>query len=375
MGFFADIIRDSRRRGTVFRAPEAPVSFGGDEAPVEASAVADGAPVEPAAVTGSDASVIRLREGGGGQPVSAGQSPEQSGAVTHQVVVHSPSEHTPVAGIPEAMVKVVAIPNPVAGGQTDCESARTETGDFRIEQVESFHDGGSIDVPLVSVGASDSFVLESSSGDAALRSGKVSAETQESRQAGATREGLTTPPEQLVGETVENMLPERAAEPVGNKVAGEVAEPLVVVEEIPLPSMPQNSPPSVPREKQASRPGGVAEEASPIIAPPGGESCAVETRNEPLPEQIAAAVTLSPAPVPAIEDRFNGRATERQLPPLPKGSEEPSNPSRSFPSPEPQVRIGTIEVVVVTPAPAERPPRSEERSRPDLSSRHYLRNF
>ena len=119
----------------------------------------------------------------GGQPGTAGQRPVQNGAVTRQVVGPSPSEHTPDAGIPEAMVKGVVLPDPVIREQAGCESTRTVTGDFRVEQTESSHDNGSIDVPLVSVGASDSFVRESSSGYAASRTGKVSVETQGRRQA------------------------------------------------------------------------------------------------------------------------------------------------------------------------------------------------
>lgn len=99
-----------------------------------------------------------------------------------------------------------------------------------------------------------------------------------------------------------------------------------------------------------------------------------ETRHEPHPAAIPAAAVISSASVAARGENFH-RAAWRQLPPLPGDGGEGKTPVRPLPPPEPQVRIGTIEVVVVTPAPAERPPRSEERFRPDLSSRHYLRNF
>lgn len=334
----------------VARAPEAPVFLGGDEAPAEAPAVAEGISVEPPVATGRGTTTIRLREEGGGQPYSAGESPLQSGAATRQVVGPSPSEHTPVAGIPEATVKGVVLPNPVKREQADCESDRTVSGEFRVEQMESFHDGGSNDVPAVSVSASDSFVRESSSGYAALQTGKVSVETQGRRQAGVSRAGSTTPPDGFAGEAVETMVPERADE------SAWIGSPRTAGEEIP-----------VHRAKEASKLDTLQEEAS---RPVGSELFASETDHESLPGPIPAAATRSPVSEPP-----GHRANERQLPPLPRDGGEGKIPVRPLPPPEPQVRIGTIEVVVVAPAPTERPSRSEERSRPDLSSRHYLRNF
>ncbi|WP_306533334.1 hypothetical protein [Geobacter sp.] len=331
-------------------APEAPVSLGGEETPADAPAVAERARVEPTAATGSDTSVIRLREEGGGQPVSVGESPLQSGAVTRQVVGPSPSEHAPVAGIPEVTVKGVVLPNPVKREQADCESDRTVSGDFRVEQMESFHDGGSNDVPAVSVSASDSFVRESSSGYAALQTGKVSVETQGRRQAGVSRAGSTTPPGLLSSEAAENPAMGRSAEPVA-------VEPLQAgVEALPAPQFPRNPPPSATRAGQASQPGEVPEETGRPAVPQGREPLE-ETHPDPPSGAVPASVTLRQPPAPAIGEQFH-RPPERRMAP-----------------PEPQVRIGTIEVVVVAPAPVERSPRSEERTRPDLASRHYLRNF
>ncbi len=331
-------------------APEAPVSLGGEETPSDAPAEAERAPVEPTAATESDTSVIRLREEGGGQPVSVGENPLQSGAVTRQVVGPSPSEHAPVAGIPEVTVREAVFPNPVKREQAGCESDRTARGDFRVEQMESFHDGGSIDVPAVSVSAKDSFVRESSSGYAALQTGKVSVETQGRRQAGVSRAGSTTPPGLLISEAIETMVPEQADE------SAAIGSPRTVGEEVP-----------VHRAKQTSKLDTLQEEAS---RPFGRELFAAETDHESLPGPIPAAATRSPFSEPP-----DHRASERQLPPLPRDGGEGRTPVRPLPPPEPQVRIGTIEVVVVAPAPVERSPRSEERTRPDLASRHYLRNF
>ncbi|ABB31369.1 hypothetical protein GeomeDRAFT_2015 [Geobacter metallireducens RCH3] len=345
MGFFADVIRDSRREGLAVRAPEARVPRGGEEVPSDAPVAAEGAPVAPAAVTGSDASVIRLREEGGGTPVTAGQRLTQAGAVARQVVGPSLSEHTPVAGIPEAMVKGVTLPDPVKREQAGSESDRTAGGDFRVEQMGSFHDGGSIDVPLVPVGASDSFVRESSSGYAALQAVKVSVETQGRQQAGETRAGSTTPPGLMGSETVEN------------PALGLPEEPLRAdVEVFPALQLPGNPPMPATQADQSLQQGDVPEKTGRSAVPPGRESVE-ETNPAPSSGALPATVTLRQPPVTAVGEQFP-RHSERQVAP-----------------PEPQVRIGTIEVVVVTPAPAERPSRSEERSRPDLSSRHYLRNF
>ena len=368
MGYFADIIRDSRRGGMAPRAPGAFLSRGNEEVPTGA----------PAA--GSELSVIRLREEGGGQPVTAGQVPLQSGTVTRQVVGPSPSEQTPVAGIPEAMVKGVILPNPVAREQAGCESARTVAGEFRVEQMGSFHGNGSLDVPLVSVGASDSCVRESSSGDAASEVGKVSVETQGRRQAGVTRAGSTTPPDQLAGEPSGHKVMARADDPAGSTVPERAAEQVASgylpaeAEEIPVPSIPRHPPPPASPAEQTSRPGGLPEETPrSVVTPVRGSFAADDVRHEPLPDVMPAVATVSSAPVPAGGERFH-RATQRPLPALPRGGDAREQ-GRSLPPPEPRVRIGTIEVVVVTPAPAERSPRSEERSRPDLASRHYLRNF
>ncbi|SEM05770.1 hypothetical protein SAMN04489760_103109 [Syntrophus gentianae] len=260
--------------------------------PAEADEEASGS---PAVSMESDTAEIRLREEGGGQPLNAGpKTLQDGGAVTRRVVGPSPSEYTPGAGIPEVTIKGVSLPNPVARKQAGCESARTETDSFRVESMKSFHDGDSIDAPLIPVDARDSFVRESSSGDAESRAGKVSVETQGRRQAGMTRAGSTTPLDQ-----------------------------------------------------------------------------STEIKTENNDREQAAALCLPPASEGA--ERFH-RATGRPLPPIPKGNEETGS-GRSLPPPEPKVRIGTIEVVVVVPAPADRSPRSEERSRPDLASRHYLRNI
>mgnify|MGYP000844243756 CR=1 FL=1 len=280
----------------------------------------------PAVSMESDTAEIRLREEGGGPPVNAGSGTLQDGgAVTRRVVGPSLSEYTPGSGIPEVTMKGVSLPNPAARKQAGRESARTESDRFRVESMKSFHDGDSIDAPLVPVDARDSSVRESSSGDAASRTGKVSAETQGRRQAGLNRAGTITPSDQSAETMKENHGMEQAAGLQGKtfpSAAGEVPAD-TVQEELHHGGMPAAAPSSTPDSKSV--------------------------------------------------ERFQ-RPSVRPLPPIPKDSEEKGS-GRSLPPPEPQVRIGAIEVVVVVPAPADRLPRSGERSRPDLASRHYLRNF
>jgi len=360
MGFFAEIIRDSRSRGIASRAAEAPRSRGGEDLTADVLFAA------------SDRSVIRLREEGGGQPESVGQRPLQSGTDTRQVVGPSPSEHTPLAGLPEAIQQGVTPPIPGKREQAGSESDRTATGEFRVEQTESFLDDGSNDVPVSSVSANDSSIRESSSGYAASRTGKVSVETQGRRQAGVTRAGSTTPPELLSGQAVETPLTPAADEPA----AGAPRQAAVPAPRVP--DTPQNALPAAVRAGHTVPTEGVAEETVPSAAGvprsarlPGSAALAEEMR----PAPPAAPLPVSaPAHLPGSEER-SPRSPKRERAPFPRGGEENGTPSRSLPPREPQVRIGTIEVVVLAPAPAEHPPRSEERSRTELASRHYLRNF
>lgn len=350
MGFFADIIRDSRRWGMAPSPSPAASPFRGGEVPADAPEVADGGAVDSTAAPGADMSVIRLREEGGGEPVTAGQRLSQAGTVARQVVGPSLSEHTPVAGIPEVTVKGVILPIPGKREQAGSESDRAVRSDFRVEPMESFHDGGSINVPAVSVSANDSSESESSSGYAVLQAGKVSVETQGRQKAGETRVGSTTPPGLVGSETVENPAMGLPDEPVAN-------EPLQAnVEALPASPLPGNPPLSATRGDQASPRGEVPEDIGRSAVPLGTET-REETHPTPPFGAVPVSVTLRQPPVPAVGEQFQPPPERRSAPP------------------EPQVRIGTIEVVVVAPAPSERPSRSEERTRPDLASRHYLRNF
>jgi hypothetical protein len=383
MGFFADIIRDSRRERGKMYPLDAPLSRGGEELPTESPAMAETGGVAPEERWGEEATVVRLREEGGGQPLPAGQRAVQSGAVTRQVVGLSSSEYTPVTGIPEATAQGVTLPDPVKREQAGCASDRSARGDFSVEQMESFHDGGSNDVPLaVSVGVGDSSVRKSSSGYAALRTGNVSVETQGRRQAGETRAGSTTPPDECAGEMQEEPFSPESGEPESD-APRQGAEParqvspasrnarqslLLADRTVPTDQV------TAETGRPAWEPSRTADDAPRSVVPPVRELSGKEPGHEPLPHRIPVTTPLSPPRIPAREERFHG-AAERQLPALPEGGDGRGNTGRPTAPPEPRVRIGSIEVVVVAPAPGERPSRGEQNSRPDLASRHYLRNF
>lgn len=368
MGFFADIIRDSRRGGVASRTPEAPLSRGGEEMPSDAPVAGAATPATAAEPAASVTSVIQLREEGSGQPLAAGQSPVQNGAVTRQVVGPSPSEHIPAASLPEAIQQGVTPPNPVAREQAGSESDRTVTGDFSVEQIESFHDGGSNVVPLVLASANDSLIREALSGYAASRIGKVSVETQGRRQAGITRAGSTTPFVESAAEKVEDSFVQPNAVTAANDSRQDSAEAT------PHPSAAQNPLPKPLPSLQDTQPEVIPEEVFRAPVPPDKLPLVGLSRQEVLAGAMSAVNQPDPAGVLLAAERFR-KAPERDLPPFQRRDDQKGMPVPPLPHYEPRVSIGTIEVVVVAPAPAERPSRSEERSRPDLASRHYLRNF
>lgn len=358
MGYLADIVRDSRRRVDDPSARGFAAPVGGTEMPPADPVAPDGISPGPPADRPAPMSVARIREEGSGRPENAGQHAAESGFATRQVAGLSPSEHVPAAGLPGATVEGLHLPDPVARTQAGCESARTATDGFRVEETESFHDGDSNDAPAVSGVEGGSSNVGSSSGYAAAsRAGNVSAETQGRRQAGAEpRAGSTTPPEQPSVETADEPLGRQLTETARGPATGAVP----VLEQA--------------LQGHALRPVVMRDEDGRPAVVPGNVTSTAETRRV-LPQGNAATctVTVSPAVTPA--ELRTGRAPEsgesvRQ----PAGEEKggPGDNPRSF---EPRVQIGTIEVVVVSPQPAATVPSRGDRPRPDLASRNYVRNF
>jgi hypothetical protein len=354
MGYLADIVRDSRRKvdNTSARGLAAPV--GGTEMPPAGPVAPDVIFEGPSADRPVPMSVARIREEGSGRPENAGQHAVESGFATRQVAGPSPSEHIPAAGLPEATAEGLHLPDPVARTQAGCESARTDTDGFRVEETESFHDGDSSDAPAVSGVEHGSSIVESSPGYAAAsRAGNVSAETQGRRQAGAEpRAGSTTPPEQPSVETV--------AQPLGRHVAEMAASPLPVQE-------PE-------RRAPALRPVVTRDEDDRSAVSPENETSVAEPRRV-LPPGTAANCTVTVSPgVPVAEVQI-GRTPEPAQSGRQRTGEEKSGPGNDPRSCEPKVQIGTIEVVVVSPPPAAPAPSRGDRSRPDPASRNYVRIF
>ncbi len=359
MGYLTDIVRDSRRRSCAARAAgeSAPVD------PVEIPAAATVAPATavagPPAAVPSVASVERIREEGSGRPGEAELYAVESGCATRQVAGPSPAEHVPAAGLPEAISEGLHLSDPVARAQAGCESARTVTDGFRAEKAERFRGGDSNDAPAVPGVEDGSSILESSPGYAATsRAGKESVETQERRQAGMEpRAGSVTPPERPGGrETVAVH---------GGRETGEWPRSTVV---------------PARGEQEAARRG---PPSHPEVMPEGEERAAVSSGTGLLAAasrrvRLAEAVTDCTVTVPigvAVVEPGSGRASEPGQADRQRIGEEKREPGSAPRPQEPRVRIGAIEVVVVSPAPVQPEPSRGERSRPDPASRNYLRNF
>lgn len=358
MGYLADIVRDSRRKVDDPSARGLAAPVGGTEMPPAGPVAPDGIFKGPSADRPAPMSVARIREEGSGRPENAGQHAVESGFATRQVAGPSPSEHIPAAGLPEATVEGLHLPDPVARTQAGCESARTDTDGFRVEETESFHDGDSSDAPAVSGVEHGSSIVESSPGYAAAsRAGNVSAETQGRRQAGADpRAGSTTPPEQPSVETV--------AQPLGRHVAEMVARPAAGALPVQEPA----------RQGPALRTVVTRDEDDRSAVSPENETSVAEPRRV-LPPGTAANCTVTVSPGVPAAAVWAGLAPEPAQSGRQRTGEEKSGPGNNPRSFEPKVQIGTIEVVVVSPPPAAPAPSRGDRSRPDPASRNYVRNF
>jgi len=358
MGYLADIVRDSRRRVDETSARGVPVPGGGKEMPPADPVAPDGIFEGPPADRPAPMSIARIREEGSGRPDEAGQHAAESGFANRQVAGPSPSENIPAAGLPEATAEGLHLSDSVARTQAGCESARTATDGFRVEETESFHDGDSNDAPAVSGVENGSSILESSPGYAAAsRAGNVSAETQGRRQAGTEpRAGSTTPPEQPSVEAAAALLGRQVAETVSMPAAGAlpVLEPA--------------------RQGHTLRPVVMGDEGDRSAVPPKNGTSLAESRRV-LPPEVAANCTVTVSPgVPAASVRA-GLAPEPVQSGRQRTAEDKSGPGNNLQSFEPKVQIGTIEVVVVAPPPASPAPSRGDRSRPDPTSRNYVRNI
>lgn len=417
MAFFRDIIRDSRRRSVAFTRTQptgmpASVDLGEAVPMPHAHPTGEKAfPLPGADVAGrhdvprteTDLSALPFREEGTGFDGRRGSNPLPDGFGTRQVVGTLPAEHTAQAKPQRTTIQGYAPSNSVTREQAGRASGRTVTGDIRIGGTGSFHDGASNDPQVV--GANDASAREFSSDRVASSAGKVSVETQERRQAGVmSRAGSTAPPEPPMSREVIPSRPDDAdADAPSHLPAEEPGEtpPLaagtldssaaprsrVSMEVIQAPSPVEDIAYDTRRvvgtsrsSEGPSRVGPVEGWQAPHRAAP--ESSGVLSRrangDDALMETTEAAVGAVPLREPGVA-AFEAHVLPRPLPdPHPiardvidrKDARPPAAPAS-----EPRARIGTIEVVVVAPTPAERPGRGADRPRADLASRHYLRNL
>jgi hypothetical protein len=360
MGFFSDIIRDSRGAYSAFtHTGQAPL----DRAqklyfPERLPETNEGG--ESARSSVEIASMRQFREESGESPEAAWQDQMQAEAAARQVVSPSPAQHIPARELAQVRVDKEVTPNPEAQEQTGSESDETATDASRMIQAESHHGDGSFDVPAVQGNASDSSIGKSSPESAVSRTGKTAAETQGRQQAGEARAGLTAPPD----DTRQQKAAERPGLSLGELF---LREPDVT----PAPSGQENTEVSV-SGNSASEKSAVPPSLRSIPAPPQSFAPAVDSHQKTpragRATEVPAEKTQQPEPPRqswAQRDASSARRDDRQKP----------SSERAQRAAEPRVQIGTIEVVVLTQTPPEQSSSRKNPVQPDMASRNYLRNF
>lgn len=342
MGFFSDIIRDSRGTHRTFSlAEDVPVDHRQKLYFPDRSRVTDeGGRAARSAV--ESAPIKRLREESAGFSEAAWQDQVQAETVARQVASPSPAQYIPAGELAQVRVDRVVTPNPETREQTGSKSDETATDASRTTRTESRHGDGSFDVPEVQASASDSSIRESSSERAMSRAGTTAVETQGRQQAGENRAGLATPP----GQSAQPQVVERSGFSQDQSFLRRLHE----------------LPDAACRESAAVRFAADSDRRESSNAQPRQADTSLDKSFAPAAQIPQQQPSWNP---PTRRDVFTARRNDR---------EKPSS-ERAQRAAVPQVQIGTIEVVVVSTAPPERSARSEPRAQPDPASRHYLRNF
>ena len=289
----------------------------------------------------------QLWEEGGRLAGKASQMTPSQGPATRQVVDLSPPESTAVAELPVANGLLSTLPNPGKQELAGSESARTGTVAQSTEQESASSDSVFANVCFVSV-VGDSQVKEPLSLRQVHSAGKMPVETRWRRQAGTdtdTRAGSATPPNPSLAQAVEIKPGEL---PVGEK-----------------PVMPGKQGPAV--SEDPLRPEQIQQGDRPVYNPPFiSVPGAIEPRKnrpnkgETLP---SAEVFLSKVPPPAQKGINFGFKTPQTT----------SRPAKQ--NSEPQVQIGLLEIVVVSPGQGAGATGSKENTSSNLASRLYLRGL
>ena len=373
MGFFSDIIHDSQRQSTM---PEQALTRS-----------SKGRSSEDRMSPPEMMSESQLWEEGGRSAGKASQMTPPHGPVSRQVVDLSPPENTAVAELPVANGLLSKLPNPGKQEQAGSESARTGTAAQGTDQESASSDSVFANVCFVSA-VSDSQVKEPLSLRQAHSTGKMSVETQGRRQAGTnTRAGSATPPNSSLVQAVE-------MKPVESP-----AEKKTVMPEKQGPAIPED--PLLPEQiEQGDRPVHNLPFISVSDQIPGHDlSGNVLAATSSFSGKVSAEKKVSPGVVEGFYDVVPGDMEPRknrpdkdetlpsaevflhEVPPLAqrgnnfdfKAQQTTSQPAKQ--NSEPQVQIGLLEVVVVSPGQSPGANGSKENTSSNLASRLYLRGL
>ena len=388
MGFFSDIIRDSRRQSTM---PEQR-SSAGLSCPADAlTRPSEGTSFEDRMSPSEMMSESQLWEEGRRLAANTSQMTPPHGPATRQVVDLSPPENTPVGELLVANGLLSTLPNPGKQKPAGSESARTGTAAQSTEQESASSDRVFANVCFVSaVGVSQ--VKEPLSLRQAHSTGNMSVETQGRRQAGIhTRAGSATPPNRSLVQAVE-MKP--GGSPAGEKPVMPGKQGPAIPEDPLRPEQIQQGDSPVHNLPLISVPGQILgpDLSGNVLTPTPSFSRKVSAEKKVRKPQVSPGIEGSYDVVPgAIEPRKNKPDKGETLPsaevflfeaPPPaqrgnnfdfKAPQTTSPPAKQ--NSEPQVQIGLLEVVVVSPGQGAGATGSKENTSSNLASRLYLRGL
>lgn len=383
MGFFSDIIHDSRRRSTMpEQGSSAGLSFSADAL----THSSEGRSSEDRMSTPEMMSESQLWGEGGRPPGKASQMTPPHGLATRQVVDLLPPGNTAVAELPVANGLLSTLPNPGKQEPAGSESARTGTAAQSTEQEGASSDSVFANVCFVSA-VGHSQVKEPLSLRQAHSTVKMSVETQGRRQAGTnTRAGSATPPNPSLAQAVEikpGGSPAKKKPVMPGKQGPAIPEDPLRPEQIQqgdrsvhnLPFISASgqilghdlsgnvlaATPSFSGKVSAEKKVSTGIEGSYDVGP--GDMEPRKNRPDKGETLPSAEVFLSEVPPPTQRrNNFDFKTPQTTSRPAKQNS-------------EPQVQIGLLEVVVVSPGQGAGATGSKENTSSNLASRLYLRGL
>ena len=390
MGFFSDIIHDSRRQSTM---PEQRSSAGLSFPADALTRSSEGTSSEEGVSLSEMMSESQLWEEGGRLAGKASQMTPPQGPVTRQVVDLLPPENTAVAEFPVATGLLSTLPNPGKQDLAGSESARTGTTAQGTEQESASSDSVFANVCFVSA-VGDSQVKEPLSLRQAHSTGNMSVETQGRRQAGTdTRAGSATPPNPSLAQAVE-MKPAGSPAPAWEKpVMPEKQGPAIPEDPLRQEQLQQGDRP-VHNLSFISAPGQIlaADLSGKVLTPTPSFSRKDSAEKKARKPQVSPGIEGSYDVVPGnMEPRKNrpdkgetlpfAEVVLSEVPPRAQMGNNYDVKAQQTTSPpvkqnsEPQVQIGLLEVVVVSPGQGAGATGSKENTSSNLASRLYLRGL